>query len=100
MSIFHRTQTADCARAAFIVLTAISIFSSCTGPGALHFTEETRIERLTQLLSFEARREQTAIARQCVLYREPQIERVIEQVIAALMPGGQNLVDMPKAILV
>lgn len=100
MFIFHRAQTADCARAAFMVLTAITIFSSCTGPGALRFTEETRIERLTQLLSFEARREQAAIARQCVLYREPQIERVIEQVIAALMAGGLNRVHMPRVILV
>jgi tetratricopeptide (TPR) repeat protein len=100
MSIFHRAQTAECARAAFMVLIAITMFSSCTAPGALRFTEETRLERLTQLLSFETRREQAAIARQCDLYREPRIERFIEQLIAALMTGGPNQADRPKVILV
>ncbi|MCU0591235.1 MAG: M48 family metalloprotease [Desulfobacterales bacterium] len=83
-----------------MVLTAITMFSGCTAPGALRFTEETRIERLTQLLSFEARREQAAIARQCVLYRDPQMERFIEQVIVTLMTDDPNQVYMPKVILV
>jgi predicted Zn-dependent protease len=83
-----------------MVLAAITLFSGCTAPGALRFNEETGIERLTQLLSFEARLEQAAIARQCVWYREPQIERFIEQIIAALMAGSPNPVYMPKVILV
>lgn len=100
MSIFHHAQTAECARAAIMVLTAITMFSACTAPGVLRFTEETRMERLAQLLSFETRREQSAIARQCALYREPQIERFIEQVITALMTGIPNQAYMPKVILV
>jgi len=83
-----------------MVLSAVTMCLGCTGPGALRLTEETRIERLTQLLSFEARREQAAIARQCVWYREPQIERLIEQVIATLMAGGPTQVHMPKVVLI
>ncbi len=88
MAIFHRITATEHARAAAGVLIVIAICMGCTGPGALRFSEETRIERLTQLLSFEARREQAAIARQCFLYREPQIEGVIEKVLAALMSCG------------
>jgi tetratricopeptide (TPR) repeat protein len=100
MSIFHHAKATGCARAAFIVLIAITMCLGCTGPGALRLTEETRIERLTQLLSFEARREQAAIARQCVLYREPQLERLIEQIITTLMADGPTHAHMPRVVLV
>jgi predicted Zn-dependent protease len=62
--------------------------------------KETRVERLTRLLSFETRQEQAAIARERPLYREPQIERYIEQVLSALISCEPNHGTMPQVVLV
>ena len=100
MSSFHRAKTTERAKAAFGTLLALTMCLGCTGPGAIGFAKETRIQRLHQLLSFEARREQAAIARQCVLYREPRTERLIEQVLTALMADAPAHGGMPKVLLV
>lgn len=100
MSIFHRVTATGCARAAIGFLIVITMCLGCAGPGTMIFTEESRVNRLTRLLSVETRREQAAIARQCALYREPQIERLIEQVLAALMACAPAHDSKPQVVLV
>lgn len=100
MSIFHRVTATGCARAAIGLLIVITMCLGCASPGAMIFTEESRVNRLARLLSVETRREQAAIARQCALYREPQVERLIEQVLADLMACAPAHGSRPQVVLV
>jgi predicted Zn-dependent protease len=72
----------------------------CSGPGAVLSPPQGRGERLTQLLSFETRRQQSAIVRRSTLYREPQLEQYLERVVACLMPddGAEGVV--PQVVLI
>jgi predicted Zn-dependent protease len=57
-------------------------------------SSEGRVERLNRLLSFETRREQSAIARRSIVYREPQLEQHLERMLASLMP-----VEVPEGVV-
>ena len=58
-----------------------------------------RGERLTQLLNFETRREQSAIARRSTSYREPQLEQHLERMLACLMPTEAPEGTVPRIVL-
>jgi predicted Zn-dependent protease len=60
----------------------------------------TRGERLTQLLSFETRREQSAIARRSTPYREPQLEQHLARMLARLIPAEAPEGIIPRVILI
>jgi predicted Zn-dependent protease len=62
--------------------------------------KESRSEQLAQLLSFESRREQSAIARRSALYLQPRLEQFIEQVLAALMSSEAGKGMSPRVVLV
>jgi beta-barrel assembly-enhancing protease len=72
-------------KAVFAVVIVLCLCWGCSGPGATVSTSGARGERLTQLLNFETRREQSAIARRSTLYREPQLEQHLERMLAGLM---------------
>jgi predicted Zn-dependent protease len=59
-----------------------------------------RGERLTQLLNFETRREQSAIARRSTPYREPQLEQHLERMLAWLMPTEAPEGIVPRMVLI
>ena len=63
-------------------------------------SSQGRGERLTQLLSFETRRQQSAIARRSLLYREPQLEQYLERMVAGLMPDGGVEGVVPHVVLI
>jgi predicted Zn-dependent protease len=69
-------------------------------PGSNDLQGETRLERLTQLLSFETRMEQRAIARRSRIYRDPEIENFIEQILAVLVRSAGVDAIKPRVVLV
>ena len=100
MPILHRVSATKRAKGSLCFLILMALCLGCSGPGAKIFIKETRMERLAQLLSFETRQEKAAIARQCGLYQEPQIERFIGQVLGALISCEPDHGIMPQVVLV
>ncbi len=96
----------DCAKtikrpkAVFAVGIVLCLCWGCGGPGAMVSSSGTRGERLTQLLSFETRREQSAIARRSTPYREPQLEQHLERMLAGLMPAEAPEGIVPRVVLI
>lgn len=100
MAIFHRVGMIERAGSVSGILMVIVICLGCAGPGAMRFAKESRIERLNRLLIFESHREQAVIVRNCALYHDPQIERLIEEVLAALISFESVGGIIPRAVLV
>jgi beta-barrel assembly-enhancing protease len=86
--------------AGFATAIVVCLSLGCSGPGAMLSSSEGRIERLTRLLSFEMRREQSAIARRSTVYREPQLEQYLERMLASLMPVEAPEGVVPHAVLI
>jgi beta-barrel assembly-enhancing protease len=97
---------ADCAKtikrpkAVFAVVIVLCLCWGCSGPGAMLSTSGARGERLTQLLNFETRREQSAIARRSTLYREPQLEQHLERIVACLIATEAPEETVPRIVLI
>lgn len=96
----------DCAetikrpKAVFAVVVMLCLCWGCSGPGAMVSSSGARSERLTQLLNFETRREQSAIARRSTSYREPQLEQYLERMLAGLMPAEAPEGIVPRMVLI
>ena len=75
-------------------------WAGCSGPGAMVSSSGARGERLTQLLSFETRQEQSAIARRSTSYREPQLEQHLERMLTRLMPSEAPEGIVPRIVLI
>ena len=96
----------DCAKtikrpkAVFAVVIVLCLCWGCSGPGAMVSSSGARGERLTQLLNFETRREQSAIARRSTSYREPQLEQHLERMLAWLMPTEAPEGIVPRMVLI
>ena len=86
--------------AGFAAAIAACLCLGCSGPGTMVSFSQGRGERLAQLLSFETRREQSAIVRRSTLYREPQLEHYIERMVACLMPDGGVEGVVPQVVLI
>lgn len=86
--------------AGFAAAIAACLCLGCSGPGTMVSFSQGRGERLAQLLSFETRREQSAIARRSLLYREPQLEQYLERMVAGLMPDGGVEGVVPHVVLI
>ena len=86
--------------AGFAAAIAVCLCLGCSGPGTMVSFSQGRGERLAQLLSFEARREQSAIVRRSTLYREPQLEHYIDRMVACLMPDDGAEEAAPKVVLI
>ena len=97
---------ADCAktikrpRAVFAVVIVLCLCWGCSGPGAMVSTSGARGERLTQLLNFETRREQSTIARRSTLYQEPQLEQHLERMLACLIATEAPEETVPRIVLI
>jgi predicted Zn-dependent protease len=78
---------------------AVCLCLGCAMPGAMIPSPEARVEHLRQQLRLETLREQSAIAHRSLLYREPQLEQFLEQILTTLMsveaPGG----SLPRVVL-
>jgi len=85
--------------AACAAVMAVCLLLGCVGPEAMVPTSVVRVERLAQQLSLETRREHSAIAERSVLYREPQLEQFLEQVLAAMMPAKAPEGIVPRVLL-
>jgi len=96
----------DCAKtnmrlpAGFSAAIAVCLCLGCSGPGTMVSASQGRGERLVQLLSFETRREQSAIARRSILYREPQLEQYLDRMVACLMPDDRTEGVAPQVVLI
>jgi predicted Zn-dependent protease len=75
-------------------------WGGCSGPGAMVSSSGTRSERLAQLLSFETRQEQAAIARRSTSYREPQLEQDLQRMLARLMPTEAPDGIVPRIVVI
>jgi len=100
MEVLHRAKANGRTAVFSAVLTFLLPCFACSGPGGMIPMRETRSERLLKMLSFETRQEQSAIAQRNALYHEPQLERFIEQVLAALMPSEAGSGILPRVVLV
>jgi predicted Zn-dependent protease len=72
----------------------------CSGPGTMLSSSQGRTERLRQLLSLETRRQQSAIARRSILYREPELEHYLDRMVGGLMPGDGAEGVFPQVVLI
>ena len=99
MAVLHRTKTNGRATEALTTVIVLFLLLGCSGPGALTSGNETRIERLAQLLSFETRMQQCAIARRSPPYRDPELEQFIGQILTVLMPAEAAHGIMPRVVL-
>ncbi len=99
MANLHRATTTGRATTPLEALIVLILCLGCSSPGAILTAKETRVEHLTQFLSFETRREQSAIARRSAWYQEPQLELFIEQVLAVLMPCERTIGIIPRVVL-
>jgi predicted Zn-dependent protease len=86
--------------AGFTAAIMVCLCLGCSSPGTVMSSSQGRGERLTQLLSFETRRQQSAIARRSLLYREPQLEQYLERMVAGLMPDDGVEGVVPHVVLV
>lgn len=86
--------------AGFAAAVAVCLCLGCSGPGIMGSSSQGRGERLVQLLSFETRRQQSAIARRSIVYREPQLEQYLEQMVACLMPDGMTEGVVAQVVLI
>jgi predicted Zn-dependent protease len=86
MAVLHRSEMNGRAAAFSAVMLALFLCLGCSGSSAMLSSRESRIEHLTRWVSFETRREQSAIAERSAWYHEPQLESYINQVLAALIP--------------
>ena len=75
-------------------------WGGCSGPGAMVSSSGARGERLTQLLSFETRQEQAAIARRSTSYREPQLEQHLQRMLTRLMPTDAPEGIVPRIVVI
>jgi predicted Zn-dependent protease len=87
-------------KAVFAVVIVLCLCWGCSGPGAMVSSSGARGERLTLLLNFETRREQSAIARRSTLYREPQLEQHLERMLAGLMATEAPEGIVPHMVLI
>src|SRR5512135_1464316 len=85
--------------AACAAVMAVCLCLGCVGPEAMVPTSVVRLERLAQQLNLETRREHSAIAQRSLLYREPQLEQYLEQVLTALMPAKAPEGIVPRVLL-
>jgi predicted Zn-dependent protease len=100
MAILHRAKMKRRTTAALNVLFVLSLCWGCSGREAMIAWNETRSERLRQLLTCETRLEQLAIARRSAPYRDPELEHFIGKILAVLMPSEAVHGRMPWVVLV
>jgi predicted Zn-dependent protease len=80
--------------------TALCFGLGCSGPGTMVSFSHGRGERLTQLLSFETRLQQSAIARRSTPYREPFLEQYLERMVDGLMREEAAPGVLPRVVLI
>jgi predicted Zn-dependent protease len=80
--------------------TAVCFCLGCSGPGTMVSFSQGRGERLTQLLSFETRLQQSAIARRSTRYREPYLEQYLERMVSGLMGEEAAPGVVPRVVLI
>jgi predicted Zn-dependent protease len=96
----HCAKTIVWPSAVCAAVMAACLCLGCVGPEVMVPSSSARIERLVQQLSLESCREQSAIARRSLLYREPQLEAYLEKILADLMPAGAPEGIVPHVLLV
>ncbi len=96
----------ECARAimrwpaGIAAAVAACLCFGCTGPATMVPFSQGRGERLTQLLSFETRLQQSAIARRSAHYREPRLEQYLERMVGGLMREEAAPGVVPRVVLI
>jgi predicted Zn-dependent protease len=99
MATHLRAQNNPLTTATLTTVVVLSLCLGCSGPAAMIAGNESRIERLAQLVSFETRMQQYAIARRSPAYRDPELEQFIEQILSGLMPAGTEHGQRPRVVL-
>jgi predicted Zn-dependent protease len=86
--------------AGIVAATAVCFCLGCSGPGTMVSFSQGRGERLTRLLSFETRLQQSAIARRSTPYREPFLEQYLERMVDGLMREEAAPGVLPRVVLI
>jgi predicted Zn-dependent protease len=100
MPAVQRASTKLVSKAGFSALAALCLIAGCAGARGLCSIQHTRVERFTQLLSFETRRQQSNIVRRSEFYRDAHLEEFIAQILCDLTPPHLPEGIAPRVILV